>query len=501
MARKPIFKHATLVDTNTYPDDGTSPVGSNEWNEAPSAQGMLGFSPTTETITISTNNLPITDSVTVATCAGATDTINTISISDTNEYDVLYLFANTGKTITLTHTSSPSVAGQIVTVSGSNETLSTTKPIILMRKGNFWYGYGGGTVNTLDDIGDVTITTPHTNEILKYDGTNWINNSPDLLVFHVKNTSGATIAKGKAVRITGYDVGTGYPEIALADNTDAATMPAVGITSESIANNATGHVVQQGKLSDIDTSVFTAGDVLYVNASGALTATKPTGVANKIQNIALVLRSHSSNGQIQVGGSGRSNDIPNIANGQIWIGNASDVPTGVTLSGDVTVSNAGVTSISSGVIVNADINASAAIELSKLATDPLARANHTGSQAFSTITGTVPINQGGSGQTTAQAAINALTNTTGVTDGFVLTKNSSGDAVWSAAASGAAPTTLLEFKYQAHNYTTPTYTVRNVNDATTPIQLWVKDIDSTGHNQGVFIRIKKNNAYTDVQIA
>jgi hypothetical protein len=36
-------------------------------------------------------------------------------------------------------------------------------------------------------------------------------------------------------------------------------------------------------------------------------------------------------------------------------------------------------------IVNADINASAGIELSKLATDPLARANHTGSQTASTI--------------------------------------------------------------------------------------------------------------------
>ena len=38
-----------------------------------------------------------------------------------------------------------------------------------------------------------------------------------------------------------------------------------------------------------------------------------------------------------------------------------------------------------GTIVNADINASAAIALSKLATDPLARANHTGTQAASTI--------------------------------------------------------------------------------------------------------------------
>jgi hypothetical protein len=41
--------------------------------------------------------------------------------------------------------------------------------------------------------------------------------------------------------------------------------------------------------------------------------------------------------------------------------------------------------ISDGTIVNADINASAAIALSKLATDPLARANHTGTQLLATI--------------------------------------------------------------------------------------------------------------------
>lgn len=44
--------------------------------------------------------------------------------------------------------------------------------------------------------------------------------------------------------------------------------------------------------------------------------------------------------------------------------------------------------ITDGSIVNADISTSAAIALSKLATDPLARANHTGTQAFSTITNT-----------------------------------------------------------------------------------------------------------------
>jgi hypothetical protein len=43
------------------------------------------------------------------------------------------------------------------------------------------------------------------------------------------------------------------------------------------------------------------------------------------------------------------------------------------------------TMIADGTIVNDDINASAAIALSKLATDPLARANHSGTQTASTI--------------------------------------------------------------------------------------------------------------------
>ncbi len=57
---------------------------------------------------------------------------------------------------------------------------------------------------------------------------------------------------------------------------------------------------------------------------------------------------------------------------------------GTAVGGDLTgtVSNA---QIAAGAIMNADINASAAIALSKLATDPLARANHTGTQLASTI--------------------------------------------------------------------------------------------------------------------
>lgn len=56
-----------------------------------------------------------------------------------------------------------------------------------------------------------------------------------------------------------------------------------------------------------------------------------------------------------------------LTNTHILVGNASNLATDVAMTGDIAITNAGVTSIASGVIVNADVNAAAAIAYSKLA--------------------------------------------------------------------------------------------------------------------------------------
>ena len=166
MARKAYGLHATQVDTSSFPDDGSSQVGSNEWNEAPDPGGMLGFTPATadsSTIIIASGVATITDSVSVIAGQGATtDTLDKIAITNTNQYDLVYLFAASASyNITLTHTASPSADGHVFTVSGANETLSTTKPTILIRKGNYWYGYGGvgASTPTTITVADSTDTT------------------------------------------------------------------------------------------------------------------------------------------------------------------------------------------------------------------------------------------------------------------------------------------------------------------------------------------------------
>lgn len=62
-----------------------------------------------------------------------------------------------------------------------------------------------------------------------------------------------------------------------------------------------------------------------------------------------------------------------LASGNILVGSVGGVATSVAVSGAITLSNTGVSTLSSGVIVNSNINSSAAIDFSKLAALPSAQ--------------------------------------------------------------------------------------------------------------------------------
>lgn len=87
----------------------------------------------------------------------------------------------------------------------------------------------------------------------------------------VENVSGSTIPAATPVYVTGYNGKT-----TIAKSLSSTTQPVLGLTKTSIANNAEGVCVVSGVLPQVNTSSFTAGDILYVAESGGLTKTRPT---------------------------------------------------------------------------------------------------------------------------------------------------------------------------------------------------------------------------------
>lgn len=196
---------------------------------------------------------------------------------------------------------------------------------------------GGGSINTGSFVitgsvsnatstftqGDGSTFALTVNNVASSSHSEFSETSADVIV-GVKNTSGVTLPKGTPIYATGV---TGANiNIASASNDSSTTMPAIGLLATELTNNATGNAFTSGKIMGVNTDGFTAGRNVYVNTAGTFTQTKPTGTA-LIQNIGVVGKVNSTEGEILIQGSGRSNDLPNITSGSVWVGNASGVPT------------------------------------------------------------------------------------------------------------------------------------------------------------------------------
>jgi hypothetical protein len=152
--------------------------------------------------------------------------------------------------------------------------------------------------------------------------------------FKAKNDQGASITKGQAVYIKGVS-GT-VPTVGLARADSASTMPAFGLALENANDQAEVQIITFGNLTDVNTTTYSlsANQTVYVSAAtaGALTNTAPSGESNLIQNIGRVVRADASAGIIKVGGAGRSNATPNLNDGKIFLGNASNQAVSTALS-------------------------------------------------------------------------------------------------------------------------------------------------------------------------
>jgi hypothetical protein len=115
---------------------------------------------------------------------------------------------------------------------------------------------------------------------------------------HVKNTSNTQLPKGTPVYVTGSVGDTTTLEVAAADSSDPAKMPAIGILADTLAHNAFGHATVAGELIGLNTNLFQIGDSLYVASGGGLTLTRPTtGIT---QQVAIVGRVNQNSGSVTI---------------------------------------------------------------------------------------------------------------------------------------------------------------------------------------------------------
>ena len=177
-------RNQNRVNTTTYPDDTSVPVRTSHWNQDPHDQAILGFTKITATLDASgviytkddTTTFVEDDGSTYSKqstlieveCEGVTttDAIVKIDITDTNENDIIYLFKGTsGDTITIA-SATPSVAGHIKTqLSGGATLVHDGVPIMLIRRGDYWYEFGADgaassfTATSTDTLTGKTINT------------------------------------------------------------------------------------------------------------------------------------------------------------------------------------------------------------------------------------------------------------------------------------------------------------------------------------------------------
>ena len=182
--------------------------------------------------------------------------------------------------------------------------------------------------------GDPTNPLGISGYLLSSDGSNvnWVSpgglsaETAEAIVQPIK--ANEALVKGDPVYIVGYNNGQDVNIVAKADSSDVAKMPVVGLADDDYANQAFGTMTAFGSFNgDFDTTGGTeswaVGDIIFVKPGGGLTNIKPGGT-DLIQNVAIVSRVNSQTGELEVIALGRTNDVPNLPTGRLFVGTAAN---------------------------------------------------------------------------------------------------------------------------------------------------------------------------------
>ena len=210
-----------------------------------------------------------------------------------------------------------------------------------------------GTIVTTGDTGSVTSSMIADGAIVNVD----INASAAIAYSKLASMTAGSILLGNATSVPTVTALSGDVTV------DSSGITAIGSGVIVNADINASAAIAYSKLASM-----TAGSVLLGNATNVPTVTALTGdVTVSSAGVTAIGSGVIVNADVNASAAIAYSKLASMTAGSVLLGNASNVPTVTALSGDVTVSNTGVTSIGTGVIVNADVSASAAIAGSKIA--------------------------------------------------------------------------------------------------------------------------------------
>ena len=189
---------------------------------------------------------------------------------------------------------------------------------------------------------------------------------------------------------------------------DTEKLPKAGGTiTGALEISETGSLVFEGATADPSETTIGVVDatadrtILFPDVSGTVVTTGDTGTVTST----MIADGTIVNADISATASIAYSKLEPLTDAHLLIGNSSNVATVTPVTGDVTISNSGVTAITAGSIVNADISATAAIAGSKIVS------------GTTSVVGVVQLNDTTTSTSTTQAATaNAVRTTKIVAD-------------------------------------------------------------------------------------
>ena len=256
---------------------------------------------------------------------------------------------------------------------------------------------------------------------------------------YVKNSSGSTISKGQVVYVTGAD-GTNALIGLSSASSESTSSKTLGIAANTMTQNEFGYVIENGQLSNIDTSAATSGSSVWLgNTPGSYVFNNPPAEPSNSVYLGVVTKANVSTGEILV----------KVQNGyeldelhDVSVGSPSDLDiiqykSSSSMWTKASISNAGIAASvhthdyqTSGTYVNAVIG-----------TSPASVSTASGTSTVSIIAGSINSTHIADNAIVAAkinaGAVDTAKITSGASlNGYVLTADGAGAAAFLAASGG-----------------------------------------------------------------